>query len=261
MILATPSYVAAELLAPVDPPLGEQLGRIEHSGTAIVSLGFDRGQIGHPMRGAGAVVPGVEKSPILAISFSSHKYPHRAPEGKAILRVFVGGARAPEMAEMADERLLPLVLGEVRRLLRITGEPVYASVAHWPRTMPQYHVGHKRLVAQIEARVAESARPGASRQRLSRRGHPRLHPRRRAGRRAGAGESIIVAFRSAKAARKERYFRGAKGDNTTVCRVGRVERVPPTYPAHFVHRAVKSRSSPSMYERLKHSTLLGQGSS
>jgi oxygen-dependent protoporphyrinogen oxidase len=155
VILATPSYVAAELLAPVDPPLGERLARIEHSGTAIISLGFDRGQIGHPMRGAGAVVPGIEKSPILAISFSSHKYPHRAPEGKAILRVFVGGARAPEMAEMPDERLLPLVLGEVRRLLRITGEPVYASVAHWPRTMPQYHVGHKRLVAQIEARVAE----------------------------------------------------------------------------------------------------------
>ena len=158
VILATPSYVTAELLRPIDPSLGDQLGRIEHSGTAIISLGFDRGQIGHPMRGAGAVVPSVEKSPILAISFSSNKYPHRAPEGKTILRVFVGGARAPEMAEMEGSRLLPLVVGEVGRLLRISGEPVYASVAHWPRTMPQYHVGHKQLVAEIEARVA--ALPG-----------------------------------------------------------------------------------------------------
>ena len=158
VILATPSHVAADLLKPVDPPLGERLGRIEHSGTAILSLAFDRKQIGHPMRGAGAVVPGVEKSPILAVSFSSQKYTHRAPDGKVILRVFVGGARAPEMAEMEDEKLLPLVLGELGRLLRITGEPIYQSVAHWPRTMPQYHVGHKGLVSEIEARVA--ALPG-----------------------------------------------------------------------------------------------------
>ena len=63
VILATPSYVAAELLAPVDPPLGEQLGRIEHSGTAIVSLGFDRGQIGHPMARRGRGRAGRRKEP------------------------------------------------------------------------------------------------------------------------------------------------------------------------------------------------------
>lgn len=153
IIVATPSFVAAEMLQGTNAVLGELLGRIEHSGTAIVSLGYDRRQIGHPMRGAGAVAPAVERSPLLAVSFSSHKYPHRAPEDKVILRVFVGGARTPEMAEMDDAELLPLVTNEVRRLLRISGEPIYTSVAHWPRTMPQYHVGHKRLVAEIEGRV------------------------------------------------------------------------------------------------------------
>jgi len=158
VILATPSYISAELLATVDPTLGQMLGRIEHSGTAIVALGFDRRQIAHPLSGAGAVVGRVENSPILAVSFSSQKYTHRAPEGKAILRVFAGGARAPEMADMEDDRLLAVVLDELRGLLGISGEPVYVRTAHWPRTMPQYHVGHKTRVEQIERRVA--ALPG-----------------------------------------------------------------------------------------------------
>jgi len=154
VILATPSYVAARLLSPLDAELGGLLGQIEHAGTAIVSLGFDRAQIAHPLAAAGAVIGRVEKSPILAVSFSSRKYPHRAPPGKEVLRVFVGGARAPEMAEMQDGRLVATVLGELRPLLGISGNPVYVRTAHWPRTMPQYHVGHVELVAQIESRIA-----------------------------------------------------------------------------------------------------------
>ncbi|MBN1591083.1 MAG: protoporphyrinogen oxidase, partial [Pirellulales bacterium] len=57
VILATPSYVSGRLLAPLDPTLGQLLGRVEHSGTAIVSLGFERSRIAHPLAGAGAVVP------------------------------------------------------------------------------------------------------------------------------------------------------------------------------------------------------------
>ena len=100
------------------------------------------------------MVPAVENSPILACSFSSQKYPHRAPQGKVLVRVFVGGARRPELAEMPDAQLRPLVIEHTAKLLRIRGEPVYCDVAHWPRTMPQYHVGHKQLVAGIEAQAA-----------------------------------------------------------------------------------------------------------
>lgn len=154
LILATPSPVTAKLLAPFDAEAAADLASIEHSGTAIVSLGYASDQIGHPMDGMGAVVPAIEQSPILAVSFSSRKYPHRAPDGKELLRVFVGGARRPELAEMDDDRLRPLVLAEMARLLQIRGEPSYCRIAHWPGTMPQYHVGHKELVARIEARVA-----------------------------------------------------------------------------------------------------------
>jgi len=153
LILATPSYEAARLLRPLDAELADKLAAIEHSGTAIVSVGYDRRQIAHPLDGMGVVIPAIENSPMLACSFSSQKYPHRAPEGKVLLRVFAGGAKRPELAEMEDGRLLPLVLGELGRLLGIRGEPCYTTIAHWPRTMPQYHVGHKKLVEEVRARV------------------------------------------------------------------------------------------------------------
>ena len=154
VILATPSHKAARLLDPIDGQLASRLGTITHSGTAIVSLGYDRRQIGHPLHGMGVVVPAIERSPILACSFSSQKYAHRAPEGKMLLRVFVGGARRPELAEMDDDRLRRLVLEHLGPLLDVRGEPCYCDIAHWPGTMPQYHVGHKELVADIEARMA-----------------------------------------------------------------------------------------------------------
>lgn len=154
VILATPSYEAARLLEPHDPILAGDLAGIEHSGTAVLSVGFRRDQVRHPLDGMGAVVPSIENSPILACSFSSQKYPHRAPEGVLLLRVFAGGARRPELASMDDAELVPMLLGELDRFLGITGKPVYQNIAHWPRTMPQYHVGHKERVARIEGCVA-----------------------------------------------------------------------------------------------------------
>jgi len=157
VILATPSHEAARLLRPLDSSASERLAAIEHSGTAIVSVAYDRSQIAHPLDGMGAVVPSIERSPLLACSFSSQKYAHRAPEGKLLLRVFAGGARAPEMAEMEDERLCRLLLEELGHILGLRGKPIYTNVAHWPGTMPQYHVGHRERVAAIEKGVSALA--------------------------------------------------------------------------------------------------------
>ncbi|MFH1922276.1 MAG: protoporphyrinogen oxidase [Planctomycetota bacterium] len=155
VILATPSFTAARLLEPIDADLAGRLASISHEGTAIVSVAFERDQVAHPLDGMGIVVPSIEKSPILAVSFSSQKYTHRAPEGKVLLRVFAGGARSPEMVEMDSGELESRVLGELAGLLGIRGEPIYRTTSHWPRTMPQYHVGHVELVEQIEGAVAK----------------------------------------------------------------------------------------------------------
>ena len=161
LILATPAYVAAKLLKPIDAELATNLAGIEHSGTVVLSVGYRREQIAHPVDGMGAVVPAIENSPILACSFSSQKYPHRAPEGHVLLRVFAGGARHAELLDVEDARIEPLLLDELGKLLGIRGEPMYRNIARWPRTMPQYHVGHKQVVERIDGRTGpcESGRP------------------------------------------------------------------------------------------------------
>jgi oxygen-dependent protoporphyrinogen oxidase len=154
VIFALPSYETARLLQATHQRLSGLLGGIEHSGTAIVTLAFDASQVKKRIQGMGFVVPKIENSPILAGSFSSMKYEHRAPEGKQLIRIFAGGARSPEMADLPDEQLLPMIKKELRPLLNIDGEPELEFVAHWQRTMPQYHLGHLERICEVNEMMA-----------------------------------------------------------------------------------------------------------
>lgn len=154
VILAVPAPVAAQLLEPSDPELGTLLASIRYEGTAILALAYDRGAVRHPLNGMGCVVPAAERSPILAVSFSSQKYLHRAPPGKILLRIFVGGARNPSLSEKSADEIQEIVLPELSRLFGIRGLPEKRWFFPWPRSMPQYDVGHLERVARIRACVA-----------------------------------------------------------------------------------------------------------
>jgi oxygen-dependent protoporphyrinogen oxidase len=67
-----------------------------------------------------------------------------------LIRVFVGGACQPELAELPDRELEELALTELRELLRVSGSPRLVRVVRWRQAMPQYHVGHLERVARIE---------------------------------------------------------------------------------------------------------------
>jgi protoporphyrinogen/coproporphyrinogen III oxidase len=157
LILATPGAVSSRLLKDVDPTLAELIGRISYAGCAVALLGIRREQLGRPLSGFGFVVPAIEKRRIIAGSLASLKFPGRAPEGKLLLRVFVGGALQPELAELPDGEIRRLVLAELGELVGLAGEPEFFEVARWRGMMPQYHVGHLELVRQIEERAAATA--------------------------------------------------------------------------------------------------------
>ncbi len=154
LILAVPAHAAAELLNRQDHSLATELSAIEYAGCAVVSLAFQRKQIGHSLDGFGFVVPQVEHRCIIAASFASQKFPGRAPAGAALIRVFIGGALQPELLELPDDDLRQLAIDELRDFLHITGEPLLADIARWPRSMPQYHVGHVDHIARIEELAA-----------------------------------------------------------------------------------------------------------
>lgn len=154
VILATPAYRAAELLATLDADLAALLRGIDYASSAIVVSGHSLADVRHPLNAFGLVIPARERRRILAVSFSSRKFPGRAPEGKVLLRTFVGGAMQPEMFEKHDEEIFAAVREELRDILGVTGQPEFETVHRWPRAMAQYHVGHLDRAARIESRVA-----------------------------------------------------------------------------------------------------------
>jgi protoporphyrinogen/coproporphyrinogen III oxidase len=154
VILAVPAPVSGRLLESIEAELARLVTSIPQAGCNVALLGFRREQIAHPLDGFGFVVPTVEKRRIIAGSFTSVKYPGRAPDGKVLLRVFVGGALQPELLSLGDAETSKIVLEELRDLLGVTGEPEFCNIAHWHGAMPQYHVGHLDKVRQIEERVA-----------------------------------------------------------------------------------------------------------
>lgn len=151
VIIATPSYIAADLLADDRPDLSGPLRKIDYASSAIVLTGHRLADIEHPLDAYGLVIPEVERRRILAVSFLSRKFPDAAPEGRAILRTFVGGAMHPEMTSLSDEELLKVVRDELREILGVRGEPEMARVMRYERAMPQYHVGHLDLISEIES--------------------------------------------------------------------------------------------------------------
>jgi protoporphyrinogen/coproporphyrinogen III oxidase len=68
--------------------------------------------------------------------------------------VFVGGALNEAVLDVDDGTLAATARREVAGLLGITGEPLFVRVVRYPRSMPQYHVGHADRAEAIERAVA-----------------------------------------------------------------------------------------------------------
>jgi oxygen-dependent protoporphyrinogen oxidase len=154
VVIATPAHAAAALVRPLDDALGRELEAIPYASSGIVSLGFRREDVPHPLDGFGFVVPHIEGRALLAGTFSSLKYPDRAPCGSLLVRAFVGGALRPDLLELSDDDLVLTVRRELAGLLGVRTEPTLIRVARWARAMPQYHVGHIERVARIRAGAA-----------------------------------------------------------------------------------------------------------
>jgi oxygen-dependent protoporphyrinogen oxidase len=151
VIVATPAQATARIVEHVDQGVADDLRRVEYAGSAVVSLAYERSQIGHPLNALGFVVPLIEERMILSCSFSSVKYRGRAPSGTVLLRVFIGGANQSGLLRLPRQQLLDLAEREVADLLQIRGAPLLRHAAR--RAMPQYPVGHLNNIARIDARL------------------------------------------------------------------------------------------------------------
>ncbi len=155
VVIAAPANHAAAMCYDVDTELAQRLGQIEYASCAVVSLAFSRDQIRMPLNSFGFVVPHIEKHDILSCSFSSEKYGGRAPDGTVLMRVFIGGAMQPDLLRMSDHQLTELAHWEIAELLDIEGEPILRHVTRQTHAMPQYHIGHKQRIAEIQEQLSQ----------------------------------------------------------------------------------------------------------
>jgi oxygen-dependent protoporphyrinogen oxidase len=158
VILATPAHQSARLVTDLDPRLADELRGIPYASSATVSLAYRNDQISRALDGFGFVVPLVEARAIVACTYSSMKYPGRAPEGHVLVRCFVGGAMQQSLFEQDDDTMVASVRRELRELLGITSEPLLTRIHRHAQAMPQYRVGHLDRMNRID--VCLTQHPG-----------------------------------------------------------------------------------------------------
>jgi len=154
VVVATPAYAAAKMLAPLDGALCKALDAIPYSPITVAALGYEKATLGTPLDGFGFLIPRGERRKILGALWDSSVFPDRAPEGKALIRVMVGGVRAPALAALPEGELLAVARRELRDIMGISAEPVLARTFFHDRGIPQYLVGHGRILEHIDGHLA-----------------------------------------------------------------------------------------------------------
>lgn len=153
VVITTPAFVAAKLVEKLDPETAALLAGIDYASSAVAVLAYKLSDIKRPIDAFGFVVPVLEKKRLIACSFSSEKFPGRAPGGYTVLRAFTGGMLDPGVLDLGDDAIVEKLKSELRPVLGITGEPVFGFLKRYPRSLPQYYVGHPDLVRKISSGV------------------------------------------------------------------------------------------------------------
>ena len=155
VIIALPAAAAAQVLRIVSPELSAELAAIQYSSSITVGLGYDRDVRQSLPPGFGFLVPRSEGKRLLAATFVHNKFPHRAPDDRALLRCFFAGSNAEDVWALSDEQIVGIVRNELQQILgpQITGlraEPLFARVYKWKSAMAQYGVGHLDRLDRID---------------------------------------------------------------------------------------------------------------
>jgi len=153
VVLCCPAWRAAPIVRSLDASLHEAIDAIPSAPLAVVHTGFRTLALGGQPAGFGFLVPRGQGPRILGSLWITQIFDGRATDGASLFTSMVGGAHDPEAADLADDKLLSVVLGDLGRVMGITVRPYFTRVVRWPRGIPQYVLGHPQRLRTIEERV------------------------------------------------------------------------------------------------------------
>jgi len=158
VILAAPAAAAARLVAALSPGAARALEAIPHPPLAVLHLSWPESARLRPLDGFGHLVCPSPDRRILGAVWSSSLFPGRAPAGRILLTVFLGGARDPEVLSLTDAALASLAARDLAAQGLLRGDPELVLATRWERSIPQYEIGHAGRIAVLED--AEARFPG-----------------------------------------------------------------------------------------------------
>ncbi|MDO8354930.1 MAG: protoporphyrinogen oxidase [Nitrospirota bacterium] len=154
LVLATPAYVSADLVRPLTPIAGGLLEMIPYASTATIAMAYPRAAVSGSAEGFGFVVPRAEGRDLIAATWTSLKWPHRAPIDQLLVRCYVGGVGREAILQLDDQALVARVREELASMCGVTANPGYVEVNRWMKAMPQYTLGHLDRLNQIEGALS-----------------------------------------------------------------------------------------------------------
>lgn len=157
VVMATPSYVSADLLKPLNSELSEELRGFPYPSVACVVLAYPTEAFSGDLNGFGNLIPRGQGIRTLGTIWSSSLFPGRTPKGWHLLINFIGGATDPEIANLNSEQIVDIVHGDIlTTLLRQDVKPKVLAVHLWKRAIPQYNLGHLQRLENIERALVNS---------------------------------------------------------------------------------------------------------
>jgi len=151
VVLSGAATESAAILRELDGPISALVEGIPTSPLAVVCLGYDEAAIRSVCRldGFGFLVPRDEGIRILGALWETSIYQHRAPAGRVLIRVMIGGARDPDAVSLCDAELRQIVGNDLKRTMCVSAVPEFVRVTRHRRGIPQYVRGHHARMQRI----------------------------------------------------------------------------------------------------------------
>ncbi|CAL1519924.1 protoporphyrinogen oxidase [Chitinophaga sp. MM2321] len=159
VVFAMPAYRTATTIAPLDATTAALLQEVHYPRMGVLHLGFEASAMQQPLEAFGFLVPNAEKMHFLGAICNSAIFPQKAPQGKILLTVFLGGARQEQLFDqLGEEGLQQQVLREIQSLLGLSAPPVMQHFSCWHKAIPQLNTGHAKL--RVAVATFEKKYPG-----------------------------------------------------------------------------------------------------
>jgi protoporphyrinogen/coproporphyrinogen III oxidase len=153
VIVAVPHLTAASIFSNYE--FFSVFKEMPATSVANVALAFSEEAIKKDIDGTGFVVSRNGDYSITACTWTHKKWPHTTPNGKVLLRCYVGKPGDETIVDLSDDEIIKIALEDLNKTMSITAEPEFSVVTRWKDSMPQYTVGHKQRVETVNNHIAK----------------------------------------------------------------------------------------------------------